>query len=354
MAVAQYGGWDGGVRKWTSLRLFRLALRLGGGAILLGAGAALLMGALAPFKYNYDAFAHLRLQFALAALGGSALLALGGGWRTAFFGAFVGALGIAGLGPALGEPLAAPAECVAARLTVAAANVHDKNPDFDRLVDALLAADADVLSTEESVSRFWSASKRLQSRYPYRLTHIPKGGRTRSVMLWSKLPLTLLQINGQKPDATGLALAEVSLDGRRVAIAGLHASRPVIGPQREQFVGLAPFFRNAPAPRVVMGDFNATPWSHGLSVAQESVGARVVPGFRLTWHGRYPNPVYRRRGWKPPAIIGNQIDHVLISQHFAVESIDTFDLPGSVHSGVKATLQLKKAGAGCDRVPRSS
>ncbi|MEM1102416.1 MAG: hypothetical protein AAGH73_12940, partial [Pseudomonadota bacterium] len=45
---------------------------------------------------------------------------------------------------------------------------------------------------------------------------------------------------------------------------------------------------------------------------------------------------------KPPSLIGNQIDHVLISEHFAVEAIETFALPGSVHRGVKARLQLLK------------
>ena len=328
-------------------RSFAFLLKLGGVLLLLGASAALLAGTLGPIKYNYDAFAHLRLQFALAALAGSALIALGGAWRSAIASSLVGIVGIIGLGPALGAPPTAPAECVADRLTVAAANVHDVNPDFDPLVDALLAADADVLATEESVPRFWSATQRLRARYPYRLTHFPRGGRTEAVMLWSKRPLKPLHITEHEADAPGLALAEITLGGRSVAVAGLHASRPVIGPQRWQFEGVARFFEHAPAARIVMGDFNATPWSHGIAVAENSLGARAVPGFRITWRGRYPNPIYRRVGWKPPALIGNQIDLVMISEHFGVESIETFDLPGSVHRGVKAVLQLKRMAPGC-------
>lgn len=336
------------VRFRTARRLFGLLLRLAGIGVALGAGAALAMGAFGPLiKYNYDAFAHLRLQFSLLALGGSALIAFGGAWRSALASTVVGVAGLVGLGPAWVAPAAAPPECVAERLTVAAANVHDENPDFDRLVDALLAADADILSTEESIPRFWSATRRLRSRYPFRLTHFPEGGRTRNVMLWSKRPIKPLRINPHGPDAPGLALAEITLDGRRVAVAGLHGSRPVIGPQQGQFEGLAPIFANAPAPRIVMGDFNATLWSHAMSVAEKGIGAKAIPGYRTTWRGEYPNPIWRKRGWKPPAIIGNQIDHILISKDFAVERVETFDLPGSVHSGVKATLQLKADRPGC-------
>lgn len=338
----------GGVtQSGTARRLLQALLQLAGIALVLGAAAALAIGTLSTIKYNYDAFAHLRLQFALAALGGAALIALGGAWRSAVCAMLVGAVGLFGLGPAWGAPKPAAEECVAARLTVATANVHDENPDFDRLVDALLAVDADILATQESVPRFWSATRRLRSRYPYRMTHIPGKGRTRSVMLWSKRPFKPLRINQQGPDAPGLAVAEIDLGGLPVAVAGLHGGRPVLAPQREQYEGLGRIFASAPESRIVMGDFNATLWSHGLATAETGAGAKAVPGYRVTWRGEYPNPIWRRKGWKPPAIIGNQIDHVLLSGDFAVERIATFDLPGSVHRGVKATLQLKKDAAHC-------
>lgn len=328
-------------------RLFSVLLQLAGTAFVLGAAAALALGTLGPVKYNYDAFAHLRLQFSIAAFLGAALIAWGGAWRCAFAASLVGVAGLIGLGPAWSAPVAAAEECVVARLSVATANVHDKNADFDKVVDALLVADADVLATQESVARFWSASRRLRSRYPYRLTHIPKKGRTRSVMLWSKKPLKNQSINSPGAEAPGLAVAEIALAGRRVVVAGLHGGRPVLAPQRSQYEGLEKVFAQAPPRRIIVGDFNATLWSHGMATAERSLGARAVSGYRVTWRGEYPNPIWRRKGWKPPAIIGNQIDHVLVSKQFGVESVETFELPGSVHRGVKAVLQLKSDALSC-------
>ncbi|MEM9724227.1 MAG: endonuclease/exonuclease/phosphatase family protein [Pseudomonadota bacterium] len=319
-------------------RLFLAAL---GSVLVLGAAAAIAAGFLGPIHYNYDAFAHLRLQFSLVALGGALLLAVARALRSAALGAAVAALGGLALGPAWGVPVPAPDECVAARLSVAIANVHDTNADFDPVVDAILAVDADIVATAESVPRFWSATAPLRARYPHRLTHFPEGGRSEAVLLWSKRPLRPLAITEQEPDAPGFALATIDLDGRAVAVAGLHASRPVLGPQRWQFEGVGRFMERAPAARIVMGDFNATLWSHGMALAQKNLGATAIPGFRVTWKGRYPNPILRDDDeWKPPSLIGNQIDHVLISAHFAVEAIETFALPGSVHRGVKARLQL--------------
>lgn len=328
-------------------RALTLLLRLGGLGLVLAAALALVAGAMGPLWFKLDAFAHLRIQFSLLALLGALLIGLSGAWRGAALTSIVGLSGLVSLGPIWDSPRALAAHCVAEEFTVVTANVHDTNKDFDALVAALLAQDADFIATQESVGRFWRASGPLKEAYPYRVNRFSEGARTWRTMFWSKRPAHALRISDYEKDTPALAGAIVKIGGREATIAGVHVVRPVIGPQESQLRGVAGVFDGAPAPRVVMGDFNATPWSWAMTIAQESVGAAIAPGFRLTWHGRYPNPFDRKKGWKPPSVIGNQIDHVLVSPQIGVKEIRTFDLPGSVHRGVFARLQLSSGAPGC-------
>lgn len=308
-----------------------------GGLIAAAAAAALALGALGPISYSFDAAAHLRPQFALVALLGAGLLALGGAARAAAAAMAAGFLGLAGLGGAwLPLEPAAPA-CRLGALTVATANVHGPNEDFDAVVRALIAADVDILATQESASGFWAASGPLQARYPHRLTNFADGSRTDSVMLWSKRPLAARAIEEPGETLPGLAAAEIAVAGRDVLIVGVHLSRPILAPQQAQISGLGAVAASGPPLRIGLGDFNLAPWSHGARVTEAALGASIAPGLRVTWRGDYPTPL---RDWKVPALIGNQIDHVLTSDGLAVRAIDTFDLPGSVHRGVKATLDV--------------
>lgn len=327
--------------------ILRLLFILGGAALVLGSAAAIAAGALGPLWFKLDAFSHLRLQFSLAALAGALTIGLAGAWRGAALASIVGLAGLVSLGPIWRAPAALPARCVAGELTVATANVHDTNTDFHPVVQALLRQDADVVATQESVGPFWSAAAPLRAAYPYRMVTLPEGDRTWRTMLWSKRPIDPLFVTEHQQDAPALAGAVVRVADEEVAVVGLHSIRPVLGPQGEQMRGMARYFQDLPERRVVMGDFNAVPWSLSVALAERSVGAAIVPGFRLTWHGRYPSPLDRRKGWKPPSIIGNQIDHVLTSQQFGVKEIHTFALPGSVHNGVFARLQLSNGEVGC-------
>jgi endonuclease/exonuclease/phosphatase family metal-dependent hydrolase len=117
---------------------------------------------------------------------------------------------------------------------------------------------------------------------------------------------------------------DVDVDGRRVAIVGLHASSKLY------FLGPVTHLRtvrsslpSGPEPAVIAGDFNL--WGPGV--------VRLLPGWRRAVRGR-TYPAHRPH---------SQIDHVLVNS--AVERVDAQVLAafGSDHLAVSARLSVAPA-----------
>ena len=128
-------------------------------------------------------------------------------------------------------------------------------------------------------------------------------------------------------------------------MATFHFERPWIEEQGRQLEDLPAYLRDLPSARILLGDFNAAPWSYAVDRVEDIGQVEIVGGLRRTWRRSYPNPL---GGANLPALIGNQIDHVFISAEMGVKSIETFDMPGSPHWGVKAAIQVPLSEGGCD------
>lgn len=93
--------------------------------------------------------------------------------------------------------------------------------------------------------------------------------------------------------------------------------------------------RDADVPLVVAGDFNCAPWSHwfddlcsGMSVRNAAYGH----GFLLTW-----------KPWMGVPMVGLPLDHVLVSDHWVVESFAVGDADGSDHRPLEVKLTARDA-----------
>lgn len=322
------------------------------GFAVLAASAGLVLGAFGAADERLDLLANFRGHFALIALIAAALAALSGGRRLAVGAALIGALGLAALWPVWRAQPAVAASCGVERLRIVTANLYIANKSPAEAAAALLALEADIMATQETGDAFWAEADALRARYPYRLEQHRARIGSRSAMLWSTLPLSSGIVAFRDADAPTRALAEITVGGRSLGLASLHVSWPALGGQARQIEGLDRTLASLPIDRIVMGDFNAAPWSHAMAVAEQTIGARMASGLRLTWRGGYPNPLRRyytlssRLRRSIPAPLGHHIDQILVSPGIGVAQVRAVDLPGSDHRAVVAEIEIPRACGG--------
>lgn len=306
--------------------------------LMLTAGVLLLLavalGYLGDVAFILDVAGYFRVHLMiLAGVVTVAGLAIGA-WRAAGAAAAAVLLALAGV-PALWAE-APGAEGSEGVFTLLTANLLYENSDMPALRAALNAADADILVTNETTVEMLEGADSLALRYPYRVT-VRTDGRILRTVLWSKFPVseTSLLLNDEvEPNA---AIARVRLpDGSEVTIVGVHLDQAIGGEQERQIAAFERVTYALERPLVVAGDFNAAPWSVALSRVEKSTGTRLIPGYRLSWHGPYPSPL-----GPIPEPLGHAIDHVLLSPDLEATAVRVIELPGSDHDGILATIRTR-------------
>lgn len=236
-----------------------------------------------------------------------------------------------------------------ASLRIVAANVLWTNGQMDRVFDALLAEEPDVIALIE-VSKHWrnAALARLQVDFPFVAEGLNEDGWSESAwgqMIFSRLP------------ALSTRAPELRLDGRRLrpfveavlewedstlTVQAIHARRPGDRSRLrarvtlfDQLAGAAP---RAQGERILVGDFNTTASSPLFGRLKSQAGLRDSRvGFgRLPSYTPHYAPISRRlpRGWTPAVTL----DHALVSDGLDVTDRSTFDLPGSDHLGIVVSV----------------
>ena len=125
---------------------------------------------------------------------------------------------------------------------------------------------------------------------------------------------------------------EVEINGRVLVVHGVHPPPPLgraMAAERDRYLReLAAEAAGAALPVVIAGDFNATPWCHGMKPLREA-------GFRDARLGHGPVATWRRAmPW-----VAIPIDHVLVPGTVRVERFQTGPGLGSDHRPVVADLR---------------
>ena len=294
---------------------------------------AMAAGFLGTFHEVLDGIGSLRLHLVLAALALAALGELLGARPAVWLGILTGVVGLVGLGPVWRTETDARPGGVPVTLLVA--NLSDENDAPAALRAALPAHDADILVTVETTRRAIGDAAELDAAYPHRL-RIGSDGDALRVAMWSRWPLARGEFYLNNNPTPTAARAVVTPPGARpFGVIGVHLSWPVLGKQKRQARGIGDIVDEIGLPVVVAGDFNATPWSHALALAEEASGARMPGGYRITWRGVYPTPL-----GDIPDPLGLQIDHVLTSPEIGLTRIEAVPVPGSDHLGLLVTLSV--------------
>lgn len=217
-------------------------------------------------------------------------------------------------------------------LELVVANLLRANADKSRAVAYLRDRDADVVVLLEVDAAWMAHLSSLDEAYPHRLVE-PRDDNF-GIALLSRWPIAAGRIVhfGGTPfpniDAT------VRFHGRPVRVFATHPYPPfdttAAAAQLAQLGGLAATAAAAPAPCVVAGDFNATPWS--VPYRTFATGS----GLRDTALGRGVQPTWNARRLAPRI----PIDHVFASPDVAVLRRAVGPDVGSDHFPVEATLVL--------------
>lgn len=213
-------------------------------------------------------------------------------------------------------------------VTLAWANVFGKADSFERFVKAARNQNADmILIAERPNAISLQNAKELAPEYQYVYGNIKDS--TAAVTLLSRIPVdsySVIDVVGRKS-----IYFEFSLGGEAVSVAAVHPTIPIspakMRRRNDHLLKSAAMLDSRPA-KILVGDFNATPWSSAFTDAQRRAGlTRIQPAAASTWVSKLP-------------VLGLPIDHLLLSDRLD-GSVHVGDPIGSDHFPLYARIALK-------------
>lgn len=267
------------------------------------------LGLLGGWHWMLDLCSHFRWQYVVASL----LAVAWAGWRKrrGLLAAAVVTLGLNLWLMARPEWPAPSGKTVPGfHVRVISFNVLTSNRQHAAVLQWLQAAEADIIFLME-VDRVWAkALQPLLRTHPHHLI-LPKSDNF-GLALFSRLPLAGLRkldsdVLGTRLDSDpdlGMDSVEARLKigGRELMIVGTHPVPPMgkeyAAARDRQLQGLSLHMAQAGLPVLVVGDLNATPWSHGFR--QLAAGAPLLPA-----------PGAWKPTWRTGSLFAIPIDHAL-------------------------------------------
>jgi endonuclease/exonuclease/phosphatase (EEP) superfamily protein YafD len=219
-----------------------------------------------------------------------------------------------------------------AEIAVAAVNVHVSTRDAAALIGWLASTSVDLVVVSEVSPAFAASLERLPG-FPHR--EIAAAEHPFGIALLSRFPMRAVAVR----DAEGVARIEARVDTGMgcVELFAVHPIPPMsprLYAARNQLLrDIAGRAFEQDVPRLVVGDFNATPWSSAFSILSKH-GLRRATDLRPTWPSKW-------RGW-----FGIPIDHVVGSGQWRVLETRTGPELGSDHRPLRVRLALAEPAEG--------
>ena len=303
---------------------------------MLALSAAIAAGFLGALHPAFDTAAHFRAHLAVGLL---ALACLRAVMRRPIVAAPFAAIAIAaGVSCAPGLRTDVRSQVPTERADAPVYSLLQMNLLFNNPAPGLFLAEVDRLKpdivTVEEVSQHWQEPlQRLHAAYPHRY-RCPEWSAHGGVTIYSRFEIT------QEPTGCGgygsLGVAHFLIDGRQIAIGAAHLRWPWPASGPRQIGELAPILAGIGPDALIVGDFNATTWSHSLQRFAQLGGLEVRGGVGPTWMWEgLPNTLAR---W-----IGFPIDNVLSKGAVRIVEASTLPPAGSDHLPVLVKFQLVPA-----------
>lgn len=191
------------------------------------------------------------------------------------------------------------------QLTVLASNFYYENTDFEELLRLVKEESPDLFMIHEAGPAWTSGIEIFKELYPY--VGLTDYLGVQGIVMGSTSPGTFTEI----PLGTHSGLEFIPEDGS-YRILGVHPAAPLTPQWAEernaQLQDLTLYMQSSSLPTLVMGDFNATPWSPYLAEMLSKTNlkdARIGFGLIPTWHAHQ-------------AFFKLPIDHALVSDPWEV------------------------------------
>lgn len=299
---------------------------------LLGAGY------LGRFAKHFELASHFRVQYLLALLAFFVIFLIFGAWSwAALAAAFLIAIG-ARLFPYYVPRLPPPAAEPRQDLRLLQFNVLHNNKRYAEFLALIRQERPDIIIAQEVTARWAGALQELDEEFPY--SEVVARDRGAGLALFSRYPLAQAEVLYLGSDERPAIIARIELRGGRLSLFTFHPPAPLrpkhFGYRNEQLEAAGPHARALAEPKIVMGDFNVTPWSPYFSRLLAEAGlinARAGFGLLPTWPA-----------WHRLPLLMIPIDHCLVSHGIEVRDLRTGPRLGSDHLPLIADLSVSLAG----------
>jgi endonuclease/exonuclease/phosphatase (EEP) superfamily protein YafD len=275
--------------------------------LLLALGGTWL-GLLGRFHWALDLFSHFRWQYLLICVVGVAwsLALKRPRWIQALCLASL-LVNAAALFLAKGDPAYATTD--GPHLRVVSLNVQAGNPDKAQVLEYLRATDADLFFLMEVDAEWAAALAELAATHPHHLEWPQEDNF--GLAFFSRVPLQSLEVIHTSQRGPPSIRARLTHAGRELAILGIHPPPPIgrrLSQIRDtQLADTAALVASLDVPVLVVGDLNATPWSHGLRLLRDGT----------TLDHRSPDPSWTPT-WNVAFVFPIPIDHALVTPPLVV------------------------------------
>jgi len=204
-------------------------------------------------------------------------------------------------------------------------NTWLRNSDWRSVIAEIEQQDPDIVTLMEFGGEKSPALEALKKRYPYTVECL--ASRFCHMALFSRFPINNSRVRTSW-EGPPVLWALVDTGKVKLNVFGVHTLRaPHYRAQMKQIVALARLVRRTEGPKLVMGDFNATPFSRVL----KTFGARSHLD-RLTWLPSWPSYI---------GLPQLAIDHIFVSPGIAADTPEAIGRSaGSDHYPVIMDLRL--------------
>lgn len=292
-------------------------------------------GHISQYFIVFDVFSHFTLHFAIAAIAcGWAFLMPKHRLVSAVAMMLAGMLAI-GLWPNLEERVLPPRGGVESpegyrELRVMSFNSWLMNRDTEAIRAQIELQDPDVVFIAEVNRLTLAMARSLNEQYPYQYPSVVSPG----FRLWIMSRYPLREVVARGPWLGPVFLrASLGPQWGNLTIVGTHTIRPpAVNAQWKQINALAEYVREIPEPRLLMGDFNATPYS------RMTRQFAAVTGLTL----RSQLPTWPSNSWRLPQIA---IDHMFADESLLFpQGVQVGHASGSDHLPIMARILVPVPG----------
>lgn len=217
-------------------------------------------------------------------------------------------------------------------ITVLSSNLLRANTQHDAQLDFIDSVDPDIIGFQEYTNDWHNVFSNQLTDYPHRVTQPTRG--SFGIAVYSKYPIVDGGIENFSQNSTLAANVVIDLGGKLVRVVTVHPPPPtsfhMYNMRNELLNQVASLAEQEDKALLIMGDFNATPWTAHFS-NMLSVGK-----LRNSRGGHGMNPTWPTNNF----LLQIPIDHILVNSNVAVKHFASEHVIGSDHRTVWSRLEI--------------